>query len=52
MIINSNEFIEFVKKHLSKYNSHNDWNVKIDKMNDVGLLEPNTYQALKTVINN
>ena len=52
MIINSNEFIKYVKNHLLRNNSHNEWNVKIDKMNSVGLLNHNTYQTLKMIVSN
>ena len=52
MIINSNEFIRFVERHLLMNNSHNEWNAQIEKMNNISLLDTNTYQALKVIINN
>ena len=52
MIINSNEFIEYVKRHLLKNNSHNEWNAKIDRMYSIGVLNYNTYQTLKMIVSN
>ena len=51
-IINSNEFIKYVKIHLLKNNSYNEWNAKIDRMYNIGILNPDIYQELKTIINN
>ena len=51
MIINSNEFVEFVKRHLILNKSHNEWNIKIEKMNKIGYLSSDTYQSLKQIIN-
>ena len=50
MVINSNEFVGLVKRHLILNKNFDEWNIKIDKMNDAGLLSPNTYQNLKNII--
>ena len=51
MVINSNMFIEFVKRHIALNENSSEWNMKIERMNEVGLLSTNTYQSLKQITN-
>ena len=50
MVINSNMFIEFVKRHMALNENSSEWSIRIERMNRAGLLSSNTYQSLKQII--